>query len=161
MTTVFVDVTQFGAAGDGVTDDTAAIATALANIPTSTGGVLYFPPNHTFLVSHVDISAYSGSLVIMGGGWSSVLSSRMGRMTGLSRTRRAASSGQPSAISSWIAMRPTRPQHQAASMATSGAGASLTLCGFTIPGKLESCLLPMSPTLGIRTGFLIVSSKVG
>jgi hypothetical protein len=36
------DVTTYGATGDGVTDDTTAIQTALAAIP-STGGLLYFP----------------------------------------------------------------------------------------------------------------------
>lgn len=37
------DVRDFGAAGDGVTNDTAAIAAALASVP-STGGDVYFPP---------------------------------------------------------------------------------------------------------------------
>jgi Pectate lyase superfamily protein len=39
------DVTQYGATGDGTTDDTTAIRAALAAIP-STGGLLYFPAGH-------------------------------------------------------------------------------------------------------------------
>lgn len=71
---IVTNVLQYGAVGDGVTDDSAAIAAALAAIPTSSGGVLYFPPNHTYLTSTgIDISAYSGNLVICGGGWSSVI----------------------------------------------------------------------------------------
>lgn len=38
-----INVMAFGAKGDGVTDDTAAIASAIAAIP-ATGGQLYFPP---------------------------------------------------------------------------------------------------------------------
>src|SRR5579885_1664467 len=134
MTTVFVDVTQFGAAGDGVTDDTAAIATALANIPTSTGGVLYFPPNHTFLVSHVDISAYSGSLVIMGGGWSSVLKLTNGANDWIIKNTTGSQLGTTICNLKQDCNAANQTAASAASMATSGAGASLTLCGFTIPG---------------------------
>ena len=39
------DVKTYGAVGDGTTDDTAPIQSALAAIP-STGGVLYFPAGH-------------------------------------------------------------------------------------------------------------------
>jgi len=39
------DVTQFGARGDGVVDDAAAIGAAARALPAS-GGVLYFPPGH-------------------------------------------------------------------------------------------------------------------
>ncbi len=68
-----ISVKQYGATGNGVTDDTTAINLALADIPTSTGGILYFPPNSTYLTTGIDISAYSGNLVICGGGWSSIL----------------------------------------------------------------------------------------
>jgi hypothetical protein len=44
-----VNVKYYGATGDGETDDTAAIAVAIAAIP-ATGGVLYFPPG-TYLTS--------------------------------------------------------------------------------------------------------------
>lgn len=42
VATNWTNVKAFGAMGNGVTDDTAAINTAIASIP-STGGVLYFP----------------------------------------------------------------------------------------------------------------------
>jgi hypothetical protein len=71
---IVTNVMQYGAVGDGVTVDDSKIALALAAIPTSTGGALYFPPNHTFITqSGIDISAYNGNLLILGGGWSSVL----------------------------------------------------------------------------------------
>ncbi|MGE3245390.1 MAG: glycosyl hydrolase family 28-related protein, partial [Beijerinckiaceae bacterium] len=44
----FNDVKQFGAEGDGVTDDTAAITAALARL--TSGGVLFFPAG-TYLIS--------------------------------------------------------------------------------------------------------------
>jgi hypothetical protein len=44
-----VDVKQFGALGDGVTDDTAAIQAAIASIPDS-GGSVTFPPG-TYIVT--------------------------------------------------------------------------------------------------------------
>jgi hypothetical protein len=48
MNNVF-DVRMFGAKGDGVTNDTAAIVLAIAALPTS-GGTVYFPPG-TYLVT--------------------------------------------------------------------------------------------------------------
>lgn len=44
-----VNVKDYGAAGDGVTDDTEAVSAALASIP-DTGATLYFPPG-TYLIS--------------------------------------------------------------------------------------------------------------
>lgn len=70
---IVTNVLQYGAVGDGVADDTSKIIDALATIPTATGGVLYFPPNKTYLTTGINISAYSGNLHILGGGWSSVL----------------------------------------------------------------------------------------
>lgn len=46
-----LDVTVYGAAGDGITDDTAAIQRALDAVPAA-GGTVYFPPG-TYLVSPV------------------------------------------------------------------------------------------------------------
>src|SRR6266581_1890521 len=67
-----INVKDYGATGDGVTDDTTAINNALAAISTTTGGALYFPPG-TYVTSGIDISAYSGNLHILGAGWSSIL----------------------------------------------------------------------------------------
>ena len=38
-----IDVTGFGACGDGVTDDHAAIQNAVAELKKHNGGILYFP----------------------------------------------------------------------------------------------------------------------
>jgi hypothetical protein len=46
----FVDVKQFGAAGDGVTDDTTAIQAAMSQLTNTTGMTLYFPPG-TYMIS--------------------------------------------------------------------------------------------------------------
>ncbi len=48
-TAAIYDVRQYGAAGDGATDDTAAIQAAAAAVPDG-GGTLYFPPG-TYVVS--------------------------------------------------------------------------------------------------------------
>jgi len=47
----FVSVKDFGAVGDGVTDDTTAILAAFAAIKAANGGVLEFP-QATYLISH-------------------------------------------------------------------------------------------------------------
>lgn len=47
---VFTNVKQYGAKGDGTTDDTSAISAALSAI-SSTGGVLFFPPG-TYLTGN-------------------------------------------------------------------------------------------------------------
>lgn len=51
-----VSVKDFGAVGDGVTDDTAAIQAALASIQ-STGGALFFPRG-TYLTDAIDLRGY-------------------------------------------------------------------------------------------------------
>lgn len=57
-----INVKAYGAKGDGATSDTAAIMAAMAVLP-STGGVLYFPAGHKYLVSSISIS----SLVTLSG----------------------------------------------------------------------------------------------
>lgn len=68
-----VDVTKFGARGDGSTNDTAAInrAIAYASGITSTyrHALLYFPPGHSFLVSRLEVPRLididmTGSIII-------------------------------------------------------------------------------------------------
>lgn len=51
-----VNVKDYGALGDGVTDDTAEILTALAVVVSNGGGILYFPKG-TYLVSNLDAPA--------------------------------------------------------------------------------------------------------
>lgn len=60
------DVRAFGATGDGVSDDTAAIQSAIN--AASSGGTVYFPPG-TYLISD-DIGPSSGAAVsLRGSGW--------------------------------------------------------------------------------------------
>jgi hypothetical protein len=60
---VFTNVKQYGAKGDGSTDDTAAIAAALASL-SSTGGVLFLPPG-TYITGNQTILS---NVLIMGAG---------------------------------------------------------------------------------------------
>jgi Pectate lyase superfamily protein len=62
-TSPYRDIMTFGAAGDGVTDDSAAIQQAIAWAQTS-GESIYFPPR-TFLISQSDVSL-SGSVTFRG-----------------------------------------------------------------------------------------------
>jgi hypothetical protein len=55
--TTFIDVTAFGAAGDGTTNDTAEINDAIDNLP-ATGGVLFFPPG-VYLVTADDPAPFT------------------------------------------------------------------------------------------------------
>jgi Pectate lyase superfamily protein len=66
--------TMFGATGNGVTDDTAAIQAAISAVSTTTGGVVYLPAGQyvtssPLVVNSSDILLLgSGSLATMGGG---------------------------------------------------------------------------------------------
>lgn len=61
---------DYGAAGDGVRDDTAAIAAALAAVPAN-GGTVYFPPG-SYLISAPLVASVTGTQIV-GGGWGSQL----------------------------------------------------------------------------------------
>lgn len=60
-----VDVKDYGAVGDGVNDDTAAINSAISNC--ESGDVLYFPPTSSFYKITNTITVPSGRDVIMDG----------------------------------------------------------------------------------------------
>ena len=62
-----VNVKDYGATGDGVTDDTAAIAAAVEDL--STGETLYFPAG-VYRVSKVDLKS---DMTVQGDGWCSVI----------------------------------------------------------------------------------------
>ena len=53
----YVSVRQFGARGDGKSDDTEAIRAAIAALPPR-GGVLFFPPGH-YLTDTIVAPAYT------------------------------------------------------------------------------------------------------
>lgn len=60
----YISVKDFGAVGDGVTDDTAAIQAAVDN-----GGTIYFP-NGTYEITHVDLSS---NTVLIGESWNAII----------------------------------------------------------------------------------------
>lgn len=99
----YVTPQDYGAAGDGVTDDTTAINNALAAINTAGGGVLFMPPStkylvsgtisvppFTFIRSEVEVSLNLGTLpttlprIIAAAGWTP--SSATGIVSFLSKT---------------------------------------------------------------------------
>jgi polygalacturonase len=56
-----IDVTTFGAIGDGTTDDTVAIQNAIDSLvtsPTSTGGTVYFPVGDYLISAALEVSSY-------------------------------------------------------------------------------------------------------
>lgn len=55
---ILYNVKVYGAKGDGVTDDTSAILSAIAAIPT-TGGTLYFPDGNYLILFNHDVSGAS------------------------------------------------------------------------------------------------------
>ena len=63
-----INVRQFGAKGDGITDDTAAILNLLA--AAVSGGILYFPPGNYFVSPVVSVSRFvlSANQKIIGAG---------------------------------------------------------------------------------------------
>ena len=72
MINVKSDQWSGGAKGDGSTDDTTAITTAINNLP-SAGGIVYFPPGNYIISSALPIK--SGA-TYMGAGWGAELGSQ-------------------------------------------------------------------------------------
>ncbi len=69
-----VDVRTHGALGDGKTDDTQAIQTAIDAVRQAGGGVVYVPEG-TYVVNR--LALYS-NIQLMGSGWESVLKTKTG-----------------------------------------------------------------------------------
>jgi hypothetical protein len=63
----YVNLLQY-CAGDGVTDDTAGITSALSTLSTTNGGNVLVPAGKTFLTSGNDLSSFAGYLTFSGGG---------------------------------------------------------------------------------------------
>ncbi len=61
----------FGARGDGVADDTAAIKAALAACAAAGGGTVYFQPGKYVISSTIQVN--DGRIVIQGAGWGSTI----------------------------------------------------------------------------------------
>ncbi len=66
----FVDARDYGAKGDGITDDTAAIQRAIDSIPN--GGVVYFPPGIYKTSSALELKS---NVTLRGSGYSSKITS--------------------------------------------------------------------------------------
>lgn len=66
-----VSVMDFGAVGDGVTDDTATIQAAVDAVA-ATGGSIYFPAG-TYLIKDPGIAITTSNIRLYGDGWNSVL----------------------------------------------------------------------------------------
>lgn len=69
---LFLNVKDYGAIGDGITDDSAAIQ-AVINLLPATGGEIFFPSGTYLIGTPLNINAISSGLVLSGAGWSSVL----------------------------------------------------------------------------------------
>src|SRR4051812_29700220 len=65
-----ISVKTYGAKGDGVTDDQAAIVKAISALAKAGGGTLVFPSG-TYL--HSNMLTISGSIIVSGSGASSIL----------------------------------------------------------------------------------------
>jgi hypothetical protein len=65
-----VNVRDFGARGDGTTDDAAAVLAAVAALPPG-GGTVWFPPG-TYMLGRA-IRAQKNNVVLAGAGWGTVL----------------------------------------------------------------------------------------
>lgn len=61
----FVSVKDFGAVGDGVTDDTAAIQAAIDAVVTAGGGKVFVPRGKYLVSSTIDLAAWYGSPAII------------------------------------------------------------------------------------------------
>lgn len=72
--TVF-NVLSYGAVGNGVTDDSAAINAAVAAAVAIGGGTVFFPPGYTYLCNTSSISITSSPIKLLGGGDASIVKS--------------------------------------------------------------------------------------
>lgn len=65
------NVAGYGTVGDGVTDDSTVIQTALTALANAGGGVLYFPPGHDYFIHTKLLCPANVSIIFSGSGWSS------------------------------------------------------------------------------------------
>lgn len=67
-----ISVKEYGAVGDGITDDTSAIQSAI-NVAKTNGYNLFFPPGTYIISNTLDISYNIKSFTLSGSGWSSII----------------------------------------------------------------------------------------
>lgn len=70
---VWVSVKDFGAVGDGLTDDTAAIQKAIARVKALGGGVVYFPPGIYLISAALALASATGVSLKGSGALTSVI----------------------------------------------------------------------------------------
>lgn len=78
----WINVKDFGATGDGTTDDTAAIETAIASV--TSGGTLYFPFGTYRVTNSITLPPQAGDaaqMIVRGDGWGSVIKPMANSMT--------------------------------------------------------------------------------
>lgn len=75
ITTRLFDVTDaaYGATGDGVTDDRAAVQAAIDAAEAANGGTVYFPPGTYLCSSGLTVSASGDSITLLGEGAQSII----------------------------------------------------------------------------------------
>ncbi|WP_165228892.1 glycosyl hydrolase family 28-related protein [Aquisphaera insulae] len=64
-------IKTFGARGDGVSDDTAAIRAAIAAASAAGGGILFFPPGKYVITSTIQVD--QGRIAFQGAGWGATI----------------------------------------------------------------------------------------
>ncbi len=72
--TDWFNVKQYGAVGDGSTDDTPAIQAALSAAATAGGGVVYLPAA-TYVISNITLDT---NVTLCGAGWATILQAKAG-----------------------------------------------------------------------------------
>src|SRR5438876_684643 len=65
LKTLTFNVKDYGAKGDGVTDDATAVAAAYSDVPSGTGGVVYWPPG-VYIVSSLPSLAAKRNVITRG-----------------------------------------------------------------------------------------------
>lgn len=71
----YVHVTNYGAVGDGTTDDTAAIQAAVDYLTTKGGGVCFFPKTDAFYLVTDEITVPVGRIKFLGSGFTEIRTS--------------------------------------------------------------------------------------
>lgn len=82
ITEIAISVKNFGAVGDGVHDDTAAIQATMDRVKALGGGVVYFPPGTYKISSALALSAATGVSIVGAGIQTTIITSTSGAANG-------------------------------------------------------------------------------